>query len=114
MCYRCQVCNVVVPHGRARRTFAVYKKVSAFRNLWKPWAGQYTEHFERGQIEREYAVCDGCLEDLRAGVSVRDMLLRHKDKPGRVPARFLPRLFRAPRPSCLVDFPEPAWVGTGT
>lgn len=99
MCYRCQICDRVVPAGVARRTHVIYRdkdyaranvipsRPSPFFKLSVPNVGR--------EIDREMAVCHDCFGELEAGLDLavlqrsvqptRRHDLRVASAPARVP-----------------------------
>lgn len=64
MCYRCQLCDAIVPHKTPRRTHAEYREVP-YTHYSPQVQGSTTS--TRMEISRERAVCIKCCNNLENG-----------------------------------------------
>jgi hypothetical protein len=78
MCYRCKVCDIIVPHGTPLLRHTVYRAACSL----------FGNHPER-QIEQEFPVCAECKQDIDDGVCPRALQLAFQEQLR--PARFIPQ-----------------------
>lgn len=73
MCYRCDVCSAVVPHGQQRRVHQIMRTVT-FKRLDN---GSALSCQPRQEIAAEVPVCGDCLHQIKVvGVSLSRLRLR--------------------------------------
>ncbi len=107
MCYRCGLCQSVVPHGQSRRVHPVYKTGGERVFQTTLSTGSVVRQVSRParQIAREIPVCGSCQAALSGGVPTAQ-LYRPRERGRTAPA---PAVAKAPRrPSGTARIEAPA------